>query len=987
VVNTASRLQQVAPVGGVVVGEMTHRTTRHVIDYEELEPVVVKGKAEPVPVWRALEARSRFGVDWEGVRAPLIGREDDLALLKQTYARTLRESSVQLVTVVGEPGVGKTRLVREFFTHVDDQPGLTYWRQGRCLAYGENITFWALGEIVKAQAGIFESDGPEQAWQKLARAVEAVVDDPSEREWVAARLAPLVAAETGPSAGVAQREESFGAWRRFLEGVASIHPLVLVVEDLHWADPALLEFVEHLADWAADVPLLIVCTARPELYEAAPGWGGGKRNSVSISLSPLSSAETARLISALLEQAVLPAETQAALLDRAGGNPLYTEEFVRMLIDREILVRRDRGWEIAGDGEIPVPETVQSIIAARLDTLPAIRKALAHDASVVGKVFWSGALASMGAIDEAGVLEGLHELARKELVRRDRRSSVEGQVEYAFWHALIRDVAYGQIPRAERAGKHRAAARWIEGLAGDRVTDHAEFLAYHLGQALDLATASGSADAGEIDQLEEQTRRFLVMAGVRAMDLDPARAGSFYDQALRLYPEDDPERPVILVKATRARWTAGQIDHVAAEAEYTTAIELFRKLGDRVRAGEAMVRASTPVWARGDTAEAMELVTEAVAMLEPLGPGPELAEAYSALAGRKMLGGQAGEALPWAGKALDLAERLDLAEFASRARQIRGMARCTLGDVDGLADLREGLRIALAAGVAWETSNAYLNLSFFLWLSEGPAAALATHREAIELNTRRGLPGYAAWATAETCWFLFDLGRWDELIRVADEVGPAASQMELAAETHAVMVRSYRGGSAGLGEADDAFLDRARHIRDPQILLPALGIAVVIERERGDHAAVVRLVEELHETARERPAGARAWFLPEAVRACAAAGSLDLAERLFEDVEAVMARDRHSVLIGQAVLDEARGEIERAAGLYREAAERWAEYGHIPERGLALLGLGRCLTATGGSAEAVAALRDAREIFVGLGARPLLEETDAWLAKATALSS
>ncbi|MGH2556194.1 MAG: adenylate/guanylate cyclase domain-containing protein, partial [Actinomycetota bacterium] len=237
VVNTASRLQQVAPVGGVVVGETTYRSTRGAIEYEELGPVQVKGKADPVPIWRAVQARGRYGVDVEGVGPAFIGREEDLAFLQQAFARMLRDSSVQLVTVTGEPGVGKTRLVRELFRYVDDLPGLYYWRQGRCLAYGENVTFWALGEVVKAQAGILESDGPNDAAQKIRAAVEVAVEDPRERDWVAARLAPLVGTEE-PGGGAADREETFAGWRRFLEGVASLRPLVIVVEDLHWADPA-----------------------------------------------------------------------------------------------------------------------------------------------------------------------------------------------------------------------------------------------------------------------------------------------------------------------------------------------------------------------------------------------------------------------------------------------------------------------------------------------------------------------------------------------------------------------------------------------------------------------------------------------------------------------------------------------------------------------------------------------------------------------------
>jgi len=386
------------------------------------------------------------------------------------------------------------------------------------------------GRDRQGAAGILESDSPDQAAEKLAASVAAAVQEASERDWFTARLAPLVGAVGADGGGSAERAESFTAWRRFLEALASSRPLVLVLEDLHWADPPLLEFVEHALDWAAGVPLLVVCTARPELYERNAAWGGGNRNSTTVALSPLTAEETARLLSALLVQAVLPAETQAALLERAGGNPLYAEEFVRMLRDRGILAAGGRPIETAAGEAIAVPETVQALIAARVDTLAPERKALLHDAAVVGKVFWAGAVASIGERDEDAVRQGLHELVQKELVRPVRTSSVIDQDEFCFWHVLIRDVAYAQIPRAARARKHQAVAAWIEGIAEDRVADHAEILVHHYAGALELARAAGA----DTHELEERTKHFLVLAGRRALRLDVAKAESYFRQALEL---------------------------------------------------------------------------------------------------------------------------------------------------------------------------------------------------------------------------------------------------------------------------------------------------------------------------------------------------------------------------------------------------------------------------------------------------------------------
>ena len=380
VVNTAARIQGAAPVGGVAVGEQTHRATERVFEYEPLEPASVKGKAEPLALWRPKAARARFGTDIiRRYTTPLVGRELERPLLIGTFERAAQQRSVQLVTIVGEPGVGKSRLVAELFAYLGTKPELTRWRQGRCLPYGEGISFWALGEIVKAEAGILESDSAQVAAGKLDTAVSP--EEP-ERQWLLQRLSPLIGVEAAPPA---ERQELFTAWRRYLEGLAAARQTVLVFEDLHWADEALLAFLEHLAEWSEGVPLLLLCTARPELYERRPGWASGQRSSHTINLPPLSDQETAQLVSHLITTAVLSEELEQGVLERAGGNPLYAEEFVRLLAARGL-----------GAGEMELPESLQALIAARLDTLTTERKSLLQDAAVLGKVFWVGGLAEIG---------------------------------------------------------------------------------------------------------------------------------------------------------------------------------------------------------------------------------------------------------------------------------------------------------------------------------------------------------------------------------------------------------------------------------------------------------------------------------------------------------------------------------------------------------------------------------------------------------------
>jgi predicted ATPase len=378
---------------GVAVGLATFEATGLVFDYEELESAALKGKAEPVRVFHAKAPRARFGTDLTRTHdSPFVGREIDLAILKGVFDKTVAASSVQLVTVVGEPGLGKSRIVAELGGYVDARPDLVTWRQGRCLPYGEGITFWALGEILKAHTGILESDPPDVARTKLDR----VLPEGSEREWFRQRLLPLLGIGATSSA---EREELFTAWRRFLEQVADERPTVLVFEDLHWADEAMLAFLEHLADLAEGVPLLLVATARPELYERHPEYATGLRNATPINLAPLSQEETARLVSALLDATVLPVEVQRPILDRADGNPLYAEEFVRLLKDRDLLVRAGASWELKDGAEVPFPDSVHALIAARLDTLEPEAKSLLADAAVIGKVFWAGGVAQMGERD------------------------------------------------------------------------------------------------------------------------------------------------------------------------------------------------------------------------------------------------------------------------------------------------------------------------------------------------------------------------------------------------------------------------------------------------------------------------------------------------------------------------------------------------------------------------------------------------------------
>jgi class 3 adenylate cyclase/tetratricopeptide (TPR) repeat protein len=939
VVNTAARLQGAAPVGGLLVNEQAYRATRHAITYEDVPALELKGKGDRVPTWRALSATSRFGVDAEAAPdTPFVGREREVRLLQDTFARMIGESEIQLVTITGEPGVGKTRLLAEFRAWVDERPELVYWRQGRCLPYGDGITFWALGEIVKAHAGILESDTPEAADSKLGEAV-AGADD---ADWLHARLGPLVGLTGG---GETDREDSFRAWQRFIESIAATGPLVLLFEDLHWADHALLEFVERLVDWSSGLPILVVCTGRPELYESHPAWGGGKRNSTTVALSPLSQAETARLVSALLETAVLPAETQAALLDRAGGNPLYAEEYARLFL------------ELGSADDLPLPDTVQGLIAARLDTLPPDRKSLLQDAAVIGKVFWAGALEAMGERDGEGVRDGLHQLARKELLRPARVSSVERQAEYAFWHALIRDVAYGQIPRSARAAKHLAVADWIEEMAGARLVDHSELLAHHTTEAIALGQASGATADPE---LELRGARYLVLAGDRAIGLDVGAAAARYRRALELLPPGSEEHGLTLLKLAETAQAHGRFEEARAHAE-AAAAEL-EAAGAARSAARAYSLVGNVYFQLGGADRMRAALERSLELMQPLPPGPELVETFGRMASAEsMSGGSPTIGLEWAEKAVSLGEDLRLPRELSRAYQWRGLMRCELGDLAGIEDLERGLAMALEVrhvGVI----PAYVNLADQVWRQRGPAAALEIQTEAIELATRRG--GTPTWPQAESCWMLYDLGRWDELLQVAEgirsfEETHGAAQPGAMAQGYAAFVLIRRGALEQGAVTAANVLAHARKIEDPQVLGPALVASALVAEAQGDQASALRNVEEYRHVTRNRPYH-RAQNLTDAARVACTAGEVALAEGLLDNVVTAAERDRLSALTVRATIDNDKG-------AYADAATGWKALGCVFEHALALRGAGDEAEAAG--------------ILAELGVPPASAQTAARTAK------
>ncbi len=946
VVNTGARLQAAAPSGGILVGEHTFHATERAIEYEPEEPIVAKGKAEPLAAWRALSRRASFGIDLSDARSPLVGRDDELEVLAGALARARTRLEPQLVTVVGVPGIGKSRLVRELFRAVDDDPELIVWRQGRSLPYGEGSAFWGLAEILKAQAGILETDGADEAAAKVASAVRDLVTDETEGPWVERHLLSLTGVQQARTSGQANLDESFAAWRRFLEALAERQPVVLVFEDLHWADDALLDFVDSLSDRVTGVPLLVVCSARPELLERRPGWGGGKRNTATISLAPLADEDTARLLVGLLGTPVLPADEQAALLRRAGGNPLFAEEYARMLAG-------------GSDPAAAAPETLQGVVAARIDALPPEEKELLHLAAALGKVFWTDALSSLSGVDSWQLEERLHALERKEFVRREHRSAVAGSKQYLFVHALVRDGAYGQMSRSVRADVHRRIADWIETLPDDRADDRSEILAHHLLEAIEYSRAAGLDDT----ELVPRAARALRESGDRALAIGAlAAALRFYGRLRELDPgvEGDPYFLLSLGQALAAMH--GYLEEGVDELE--RAAEALAE-SDPAAAALATVTRGEFVWQRGDQEGAFVYFDRARELAESAALSSEKQIVVAQVARFLSLAGRYEQALELVQQAMDMAEELGDDELLGDALNTRGVVRGSLGDPGWEEDLTRSLELALRSN-SFRAGRAYINLGSTLL---DTAADLVRSEEV----TREGLAFCERMGFSSTAlrWFMGNLadmtylrGAWDEALVFAEGaiVGEPHYMQQVGFSIRAG-IRMARGDERGAADDADVVLERARSIRDPQALDPALVLAAEIAHRNGDQAAAHALMDELG--APERTAGS---FVVRAALVCH-----DLHREPF-----LPARPNgdFGTPWAEAAAAIGAGELVRAAEILARTGARQLEAD-------VWLRAARTAAAAGRHALAAAQLASALAFYREVGARAYVREAEALLAAAS----
>jgi DNA-binding SARP family transcriptional activator/tetratricopeptide (TPR) repeat protein len=980
-VTTCARLQQAAPPGSVLVSEATERATSRVISYGPASLLALSGRARPVTVWSALEPRNRTGIDALAAArpVPLIGRDRELSALLDAFERTRATRTPQMITLTGQAGIGKTRLIAELWHAVEADHDLIAWRQGRSTPYGEGVTFSALGEIVKAEAGILETDTPDRIDRKIAQAADyAFGGDGEDAAWVGSHLRLLVGAGDERSMQPGRQEEAFAAWRRFLHALAGRRPLVLVVEDLHWAEDALLNFLRSLLEEPGgkrgDASMLVVATTRPELLERRPDWARTGNGRTSVQLDPLSADDTTRLLGALLTHHRFPGAIGPHLAATAGGNPLFAEEYVRMLRDRGLRAEDfAEGGVIAPElggtpghepprPELPLPETVHAIIAARLDALEPADKAVLHDAAVLGRIGWLGGIEAIGGHEHANLLRCLKRLEAREFIYEAGRSSMAGEREYVFRHVLIRDVAYGQIPRAERSQKHRRAAAWLELLADGstaqgperrRAANLAELLAYHYGRALSFSRAAGRTD----QELAGRTRLALRDAGDRVTALGVhAAAARYYGRALELWPADDPERPEIEFRAGRARCHS---EGTGAEL-LTRARDGLLAAGRRERAAEAEILLCQLAWDHGSASRTPH-VERALALVAGAPPSRSKAVVLRGCMTHSMLMARYNDAIALARELLPMTVELGLPEIEANAFEVMGLVKVFLGESEqGLADLEHAIAIAEASG-SINPAGLYGNLAAGQALAGELTRCFATWaaawRVAERFNAPRWLRSIELWRVPEHYW----TGRWDEVIRQVD--GLVVEAAVAGGDTQECACRIWRGrvrlarGQLPAALADStAALELARASGDPQDIDPALAFhsRCLLAAGRADEAA--ELVGELLKCLDHRLLSAEV--------------GIDLAVALRSLGHPVEALD--------GVLDSRWLEATRAlvAGDARLAASVYERIGSRPDAAAAHLAAAHELLTAGRQAEAKVELAAAVAFYREVGASADLHQAE-----------
>ena len=899
-VNVAARFEQAAEPGQVVASERTARAVRG-FRFRPLGPLSLKGKSAPVEALEVLgeQAAARRGVP--GLSAPMVGRERELDLLRTTFDRVVGDGRPHLVTVYGDAGIGKSRLTREFLDELGASGSPPTLLQARCLPYGDGITYWPLAEILRASAGIRDTDTPEQALDKIAGTCDAALLGGSvDAGRTCAALAYTMGIED-PAHPMGDREprqvrtEMHAAWRGFFTSLAGAGPVAVLIDDIHWADAALLDLLEDLAE-RVDGPVLFVCPARPTLTDRRPTWGGGRRNATGIVLDPLTAEEAERLVSQLLAVEDLPSETRSRILQRADGNPFFLEEILRQLIDEGRILHVDGAWRAAQDiADVEIPDTVQGVLSARIDLLePADRKTL-QLAAVVGRVFWPGPVALLLNGERASLGQILDRLEGRDLVRARAGSSVSGEDEYAFKHVLTRDVAYERLPRRERGRAHAAVADWIERSAGPR-GEFGELLAYHLEAALRAEQEDPRGDDARVESLRARSFAATMRAGddLRRR-FAVSKALALGDRALSLATTPE-ERVAAFEQLGRTAQNGYRGDR--AWGAFRAAADIRRRefSDDRLGLALACARAvevprrwpgsmqrvpeqseidafvDVGVDAAGDTDSEPLVRLLAAQAFRPFAAPPD---------GPPISDKEVAEAQAAGTRAADMARRLGRPDLESEALDGWSSANVAIGRYGDFEPIRR--RLALPIDDPWELGDIYSMAAWF-------ATAAGDYREAVD-HAIRGVEAVGPEAVSVglhchnwRCYAEFERGRWTEILR---EIVPA------------VLARSEGGDW-------------------PYFMASYVGVTAMIYQARRmpEAADAIAQVEHQADSSLGRQSVAGAWYGWLMLRA----GRLDEAERSLAEMRGIAWRAPRML-------------VAHVDSLLLAEAERWSEVPDFLERG------------------------------------------------------
>jgi class 3 adenylate cyclase/tetratricopeptide (TPR) repeat protein len=971
-VNTASRVQALASPGSVLVGAGTQRATEQAVVYEPAGSHELKGKTGLVPLWRALRVVSggRGALKSEGLEAPFVGRDRELRLLKELFHASAEEGRAHIVSVTGIGGIGKSRLLWEFFKYIDGLPQTTLWHRGRCLAYGEGVTYWALADMVRMRCRIAEDEDPASALAKLQATLTEYLLDEEERRFVEPRLAHLLGLEERQARG---QEELYGAWRLFFERLADTDPVVMVFEDMHWADPSLLDFVEYLLEWSRDHPLYVITLARPELLERRPTWGAGSRTFTAMYLEPLPEGAMQDLLAGLVPG--LPQELRDQILARAEGIPLYAVETVRMLLDRGLLAQEGSVYRPVGPIEtLEVPETLHALIAARLDGLSAEERRLLQDGAVFGKTFTRQALAAISGLDESRLEPLLAGLVRKEVlsIQADPRSPEHGQ--YGFLQDLVRRVAYETLSKRERKTRHLAAAAQLErAFASEQ--EVVEVLASHYVAAYEAAPEDTDAD-----EIKQRAAHLLARAGERAASLAASEeAAHYFEQAASL--EEDPlEQARQIERSGEMALRAGRNEQ--AQARFEQALALFGAAGERHQAARVTARLGEVEWRRGHLDEALERMTRAWDELEGEEPDADIAALAAQIGRLHVMKGEPDAGSERLETALDLAEALWLPEVLAEALNTTGVIATFASRLEqAQALITRARELALEYELPAAALRAFNNLGDVLHRRDRCEDATVQLEQGIVYARRVGDRHFEQTLLGELSWSLALTGRWPEALSLLNQV-PEERLVELN-PTFLMALPEPLVAQGRLEDARQLLSLHARHEGSTDMQQRTgyrAAEAVILLAEGKEREALAAADEALTATLPIRPADQTVKIaFPHAVEAALALGERERAEQLLASIEALPPGRLAPSLRGHAARFRARvaahdGELRKAERGFAAATATFREYGMPFWLAVTLTEHGEWLIAQDRAADAEPLLAEARETFERLGAKP-------WLAR------